>query len=354
MADSSVNDTFMFDALKCVWEIGKAVLAVSSPPVSAGMSITEAVVKLGSGTGKNSFSKAQSDYDSYASIFSRLMKDAFDETLKKCGLGALPQRYQNRILREVLAWDDETCVGRYRALAVSEKDGQGSKASEQLPLPDMIQSLTLNILQARTLDIRFGSMPADLDQLSREMTNTLILSLYGKLCSNPYYRTLFQNGEIIRSEDSARQQRDRMEEKQDEAKAVLDKIDDRTAHIENLLEVYVRELKNVEANGSIYGKGSDGQTYTIEERPDPECFNNSIRRLSDKLFINWRTRCLASSHSLARAGRRDMSAKSGDGDVLERVGNSMGIPAKEDSSGGRSEEADTGSGQFRYYLDTVI
>ena len=173
MADSSVNDTFMFDALKCVWEIGKAVLAVSSPPVSAGMSITEAVVKLGSGTGKNSFSKAQSDYDSYASIFSRLMKDAFDETLKKCGLGALPQRYQNRILREVLAWDDETCIGRYRALAVSEKDGQGSKASEQLPLPDMIQLLTLNILQARSLDIRLGKLPADLDQLSREMTNTL-------------------------------------------------------------------------------------------------------------------------------------------------------------------------------------
>jgi hypothetical protein len=253
------------------------------------MSITEAVVAFGSGAGKNRSSKAQPDYDSYAAIFSRLMKEAFDETLKECGMEALPPKYRDKILKEVLAWDDETCIGRYRVLTLSDKYGQSSKVPEQLPFPNMIRALTLNILQARSLDIRFGSMPADLEQLSREMTDTLIISLYGKLCSNPFYRTLFQNDEIIRSEYSARQQRDRMETKQDEAKAVLDKIDDRTTHIENLLESYVSELRNATANGSIYGKGSAGQTYTIVERPDPECFKNSIRWLSDRLFINWRT-----------------------------------------------------------------
>lgn len=310
MADSSVNNTFMFDALKCVWDIGKAALAVTSPPVSAGMSITEAVVTFGSGAGKNRSSKAQPGYDSYAAIFSRLMKEAFDETLKECGMEALPPKYRDKILKEVLAWDDETCIGRYRVLTLSDKYGQSSKVPEQLPLPNMVRALTLNILQARSLDIRFGSMSADLEQLSREMTDTLIISLYRKLCGNPDYRTLFQNDEIIRSEYSARQQRDRMEAKQDEVKgqldriegnqaegkkqsdrmeAVLGKVDERTARFENLLEVYVRELRNAAVNGSIYGKGSEGQTYTIVERPDPECFKNSIRRLSDRLFINWRT-----------------------------------------------------------------
>ena len=370
MADSSVNDTFMFDALKCVWEIGKAVLAVSSPPVSAGMSITEAVVTLGSGTGKNSFSKAQSDYDSYASIFSRLMKDAFDETLKKCGVGALPQRYQNRILREVLAWDDETCVGRYCVLTVSEKDGQSSKASEQLPLPDMIQLLTLNILQARSLDIRLGKLPADLDQLSREMTNTLILSLYGKLRSNPYYRTLFQNDEIIRSEDSARQQRDRMEAKQDEVKGQLDRIEvnqgeakeqrnrmeakqdeanERIARMEDLFITHVRELRNTVTDGSVQGRILDGQTYTIAERPDPECFKNSIRRLSDRLFINWRTGCLASSHFLARADSGCIPARADSRAMLTRE-ESGGMLDRADSRG-ITEETDIGSDHFRYDLE---
>ena len=165
MADSSVNNTFMFDALKCVWDIGKAALAVTSPPVSAGMSITEAAVTFGSGAGKNRSSKAQPDYDSYAAIFSRLMKEAFDETLKECGMEALPPKYRDKILKEVLAWDDETCIGRYRVLTLSDKYGQSSKVPEQLPLPNMVRALTLNILQARSLDIRFGSMPADLSNV---------------------------------------------------------------------------------------------------------------------------------------------------------------------------------------------
>ena len=42
MADSSVNNTFMFDALKCVWDIGKAALAVTSPPVSPRRILTAA------------------------------------------------------------------------------------------------------------------------------------------------------------------------------------------------------------------------------------------------------------------------------------------------------------------------
>ena len=368
MADSSVNNTFMFDALKCVWDIGKAALAVTSPPVSAGMSITEAVVTFGSGAGKNRSSIAQREYDSYAVIFSRLMKAAFDETLKKCGMETLPQRYQSKILREVLAWDDETCIGRYRALALSDKYGQSSKVPEQLPIPNMIRTLTLNILQARSLDIRFGSMPADLDALSRKMTDTLIISLYSKLCSNPFYSTLFQNDEIIRSEDSARQQRDRMEEKQDEAKeqldriegnqgeakeqlnrmednqgefkAVLGKVDERTARIEEQLDAYVRELRNAAANGSLYGKASDGQTYTIVERPDPECFRNSIRRLSDRLFINWNTGCLASSHSLARADSGVMPVGEGCRDRSSRE-DSEAVPAGDGIS----------SGQFRYELE---
>jgi hypothetical protein len=113
--------------------------------------------------------------------------------------------------------------------------------------------------------------------------------------------------------------------------AVLDKLDERSARMETSLEVYVSELIKAATNGSLYGKGSDGQAYTIMERPDPECFKNSIRRLSDKLFINWKTGCLASTHALARA-------------------DSVDILTNEGGSGSGFEKTGTGSGQFRYYL----
>jgi hypothetical protein len=167
--------------INCVVEIGIKTL---SPVVAVPAFLGEGIALGGEALKSFSVTKDSSE-DSYYAVFSRLRDEALDNTLRRYKL-PLPKKYKNRIRNEALAWEDTKCVLLFK----EHMDGSTSQDSTELLA--VLQKLILNVLEDRRLDIRIGSMPADLEKMSKDITDTLVLALFQKIIENPEFRNLFE------------------------------------------------------------------------------------------------------------------------------------------------------------------
>lgn len=275
--------------INCVLDIGiKTLQPVVAVPAFLGEGIA-----LGGEVWKSFSVTKELSEDSYFAVFSRLRDEALDNTLRRYKL-SLPKKYKNRIRNEALAWEDTKCVLLFK----EHMDGSTSQDSTELLA--VLQKLILNVLEDRRLDIRIGSMPADLEKMSKDITNTLVLDLFQKLIGNPEFRNLFEAEENIRlARQSSAEHSEQM--------AKLEKLDNNDQGLADLIRSQISHseeqnrylIKHIEELLSQRGGMANGQ-ITIAELPDPNFFKkNTIRKLGSNVYVNWNTGRIAPDFSAA-------------------------------------------------------